>query len=830
MKYIMNVLMGLILFVGINMNTPVYSIGILAEPSQDSNQWNPQFESIGIFRKPNSASTYENIINFVFGNYWSPQPFRVNLDTSTIALKIKIKGPNDPTGTITWDQNWIGEIWCSDIGSEITTPMQLVATFNKNTEYVNIPRQKIYNQTQVAIRIKGKKPDGSEVVYDTFYTGLSALDSENTNNIPPDEADSFFEALQTGIDMPCYVNNLSISSVLYSKDANAGEFQTFLSKGTCNWSVSTNASDWIEILGSNIRTGNSTVQYKIKENTTDQVRYGNIYADKQTFTIVQKGKAPQPVEIITEVIKEVPVEVIKEVTVEIPIEVIKEVPIPLPSLLTGIVVNVNSTERNIDSSILKVVNLNSKDPLVYSSQETTQGNLLGWGRNFNFELANDKRNRELNPLNLNTNENWIKIAAGIGFVVGIDQSNKLFGWGQNSFGQLGTGDKVARSSPTSINSSIQWKDVSAGSGHIIAISSNGELYASGKNTNGQLGTGNFISFVNLQKIGSKSDWVSVKASADQSYAIDSQGDLYAWGYNNFGQLGVGRNDVNINTPTKVSGNMKWKKISSGEFHAIALTTTNELYSWGRNSTGQLGIGTTNSNKNPNPIKIGTQTWSDIDCGNSFSGAINSAGELFVWGQNNFGQLGLGNSTTRPQPTKVNIGPVNKICFGAFHSFVILQNKQVYCWGRNNEGQLGLGSNSPSVYNSPILNNRLQDISNIICGEYSTYAMISVQQNTGENNQVVFENQSVIFVPVNSSISFSWMGQSLQDHEIKIVAKLESGTSLINETYQSNVLNSSSITIASQQYREIIVEAILYKNQNIINKIETKFLVKGFQLN
>ena len=68
MKYIMNVLFGLCLLIGINMSNSAYSIGILSQDPPE-NTWDPQFESIDFYRKPNSNNNYENIINFVFGDF-----------------------------------------------------------------------------------------------------------------------------------------------------------------------------------------------------------------------------------------------------------------------------------------------------------------------------------------------------------------------------------------------------------------------------------------------------------------------------------------------------------------------------------------------------------------------------------------------------------------------------------------------------------------------------------------------------------------------------------------------------------------------------------------
>jgi hypothetical protein len=69
--------------------------------------------------------------------------------------------------------------------------------------------------------------------------------------------------------------------------------------------------------------------------------------------------------------------------------------------------------------------------------------------------------------------------------------------------------------------------------------------------------------------------------------------VYSWGLNNWGQLGIG-NQANSSTPTEIKEfrDIPIKKISGGAQHAIALTEAGEVYSWGKNEEGQLGIGDT----------------------------------------------------------------------------------------------------------------------------------------------------------------------------------------------------------------------------------------------
>jgi alpha-tubulin suppressor-like RCC1 family protein len=72
----------------------------------------------------------------------------------------------------------------------------------------------------------------------------------------------------------------------------------------------------------------------------------------------------------------------------------------------------------------------------------------------------------------------------------------------------------------------------------------------------------------------------------------------------------------------------------------------------------------------------------------------SVGEIFVWGQNNFSQLGLGlpdKFNYRPQSLQCLQGlPIRQIACGGNHSFALTLSGAVFCWGRNSFGQLGVG--------------------------------------------------------------------------------------------------------------------------------------------
>ncbi len=147
---------------------------------------------------------------------------------------------------------------------------------------------------------------------------------------------------------------------------------------------------------------------------------------------------------------------------------------------------------------------------------------------------------------------------------------------------------------------------------------------------------------------------------DQSFTIilKEDGTVWATGGNGYGQLGNGSN-IPSSEPVQVQKSKSEYltnvvRIAVGTSHAMALTKDGEVYAWGKNTYGELGL---NSNEN---TSYATQVVDaslmgslsdiiDIACGDEFSGAIDKDGKIYTWGRNNYGQLGIGNTTSQNIP-------------------------------------------------------------------------------------------------------------------------------------------------------------------------------------
>ena len=144
-------------------------------------------------------------------------------------------------------------------------------------------------------------------------------------------------------------------------------------------------------------------------------------------------------------------------------------------------------------------------------------------------------------------------------------------------------------------------------------------------------------------------------------AIKTDGTLWTWGYNNGGQLGINVGSTDRLTPvTTFAGGTNWKQVAcNGYGHAVAIKTDGTLWTWGRNSYGQLGINNTTTPK-PTPVTTfaGGTNWKQVSCGYRHIAAIKTDGTLWVWGNAALGALGTNDETNRSTPVTTFAGGTN----------------------------------------------------------------------------------------------------------------------------------------------------------------------------
>lgn len=329
---------------------------------------------------------------------------------------------------------------------------------------------------------------------------------------------------------------------------------------------------------------------------------------------------------------------------------------------------------------------------------TSDGQIAVWGSNIYGQLGiNNSATGNLYGLTLyGPTKSWRSLSNGATesmAAIGID--NSLWLWGRNESCQLGLGDVVDRSAPVeSFGQALNWKQVSMGWKHTAAIKTDGSLWVWGSNAYARLGIGTF-SYPNPDIIVSTpvttfaggNDWKSVSCGFGHVLALKNDGSLWAWGLNGYGECGVGANPGTtpfISIPTQVEPSFTWVKADAGRYFSAGIKNNGSLWTWGRNSYGQLGIARSETNiiaLDPSAVygqdfgnNFGSSNWKDVKCGGGSAIAIKSDGSLWGWGSNNEGQIGLGstNNTTISIPTEIPIlGDVwRSISVGAYSNFTL----------------------------------------------------------------------------------------------------------------------------------------------------------------
>lgn len=239
----------------------------------------------------------------------------------------------------------------------------------------------------------------------------------------------------------------------------------------------------------------------------------------------------------------------------------------------------------------------------------------------------------------------------------------------------------------------------------------------------------------------------VSGGDSHSAALTTKGTVYAWGtYRDMsGQVGLGPDGKKSN-PVEILclNNDKIVKIVSGNDHTVALTESGHVYTWGCADQGQLGrvagwFASRGGRRGlgyvlvPRVVRLRKdQKFKDVFCGSFCTFAVSKdSPAVFVWGLNNYGQLGTGETNNHYTPKKcqaltdLNIDEEKHlgIASGQHHSIFVTSDGKVYSVGRADYGRLGLGENATEQH-SPVEVVALKDhvVQEVACGEVVSFAV------------------------------------------------------------------------------------------------------------
>ena len=190
-------------------------------------------------------------------------------------------------------------------------------------------------------------------------------------------------------------------------------------------------------------------------------------------------------------------------------------------------------------------------------------------------------------------------------------------------------------------------------------------------------------------------WKDVSNGDNYAVGIKTDGTLWSWGTDaGWGRLGQGSTTFNLNIPTQIGTASNWDKIYASTKHTIALKTDGTLWIWGGNDYGQLGLG--HNNNVFTPTQVGVATWKAFSASSSHSLAIKTDGTLWAWGSNEHAALGDGTLVNKNVPTLIS-GTTDwkNVDCNTARSIAIKDNNTLWTWGFNSPA-LGLGINYAGI--------------------------------------------------------------------------------------------------------------------------------------
>ncbi|MBD2847192.1 Ig-like domain repeat protein, partial [Paenibacillus sp. IB182496] len=330
----------------------------------------------------------------------------------------------------------------------------------------------------------------------------------------------------------------------------------------------------------------------------------------------------------------------------------------------------------------------------------------------------------------------------------LDSEGHMWAWGTNAVGQFGNGTTTATATPLQIDVRdsgvpVTFQQAEVGFEHSIALDGAGRIWTAGSNNVGQLGNGSTNASLSWGKLaitdaGSEEVFFSsVAAGRNVSYALDENGEIWGWGSrisatspDSLIPIKLGLTDggspveflsisaYNAQAIALDSNNRLWQiavvggqtqkfdltdggtpaqfqavsvgaGFGNGTHLALALEDDGEIWIWGDNAFGQLGEGYADATQTWAPEKLtvtdggNTVTFTQVSGGNHYVLALDTNGDLWAWGKNNHGQLGDGTTGT-VGPVKVTDDgtPVQftSITAGFERSFALDADGRIWAWG------------------------------------------------------------------------------------------------------------------------------------------------------
>ncbi|XP_072471277.1 X-linked retinitis pigmentosa GTPase regulator isoform X4 [Notamacropus eugenii] len=324
----------------------------------------------------------------------------------------------------------------------------------------------------------------------------------------------------------------------------------------------------------------------------------------------------------------------------------------------------------------------------------------------------------------------------------ITGNNKLYMFGSNNWGQLGLGSKTTVNKPTCVKAlkPEKVKFAACGRNHTLVYTEEGNVYAAGGNSEGQLGLGDTEERTTFHLVSFFTSQYKIKqlsAGSNTSAALTEDGDLFMWGDNSEGQIGLA-DESNVCVPSQVIVGKPISWISCGYYHSAFVTTEGGLYTFGEPENGKLGLSPEQLKNHRIPqLVLGIPgKVKQVACGGGHTVALTEE-EVYTFGLGQFGQLGLGTfifETSEPKIIKhLQNRKIHYIACGENHTALISDTGHMYTFGDGRHGKLGLGQeNFTNQFVPTLCSNFLKFIVRLVaCGGCHMLVFATPRPNKSE---------------------------------------------------------------------------------------------------
>jgi alpha-tubulin suppressor-like RCC1 family protein len=345
------------------------------------------------------------------------------------------------------------------------------------------------------------------------------------------------------------------------------------------------------------------------------------------------------------------------------------------------------------------------------------GTVWAWGANGSGQLGDGTTVTRTSPVHVLNLTDVVAIAAGNGFSIALKRDGTVWSWGANGSGQLGDGTTSARLAPVHVTTVTGITAIAAGDAHTLAAASDGTAWAWGQNGDGQLGDGTAVARTTPVQVIGLAGVASIGAGDGFSIALETGGadggHVWAWGRNSSGQVGDGTTTPRA-FPIHVAGVPAARAVAATRDSTIALATDGTVWTWGSNATAQLG--TPGGNRATPAAVAGLLNVIRVAPGEGFAVALDARGTAWAWGTNDQGQFGLPSDTCSnwtsqyacPTPVRLPWSATLDVALGRQFSTAVRLDGTVWSAGINAVGQLGTGSGTGSQVQVPISGFTLAD--------------------------------------------------------------------------------------------------------------------------